>query len=146
MPRRLALLTATILFALAAPALASPRPALTIGSPLGLAPDAAGFAPAGEVQAMQPSTGSRESVPYDGVLTGWHLRSLPTAGDTVLQVLRPDVDDDGEETTFTVVAESAPVHVTSTAITAVVSLHLSRCIVVQPRRPHLLGTAVNSVG
>ena len=119
MLRRLALLTATIFLALAPPALASPPPTVTIGSPLSLAPDPAGFAPSGEVQALQAPNDNRESVPYDGVLTGWHLRSLPTAGDTVLQVLRPDTDEDDEETTFTVVAESAPVHVTSTAITAV---------------------------
>jgi RTX calcium-binding nonapeptide repeat (4 copies) len=114
---RLTLLTATILLGLAAPALAAPVTAVTIGSPLSLAPDPAGFAPSGEVQALQAPVDSPEAVPYDGVLTRWHLRSLPTAGDTVLQVLRPETD--GDETTFTVVAESAPVHVTSTAITAV---------------------------
>jgi hypothetical protein len=117
---RLALLTATFLLALAAPALASPRPAVTIGSPLTLAPDLAGFTPSGEVQALQaPVTSAAEAVPYDGVLTRWRLRSLPAAGDTVLQLLRPDDDAGDETTTFTVVAESAPVHVTSTAITAV---------------------------
>jgi hypothetical protein len=116
MLRRLALLTATIFLALAAPALASPSPAVTIGSPLSLAPDPAGFAPSGEVQALQaPNDSSAEAVPYAGTLTRWRLRSLPTAGDTVLQVLRPDEDD----TSFTVVAESEPVHVTSTDITAV---------------------------
>jgi hypothetical protein len=117
MPRRLTLFTTTFLLALAAPALASPRPTpFMIGSPLSLAPDPTDFVPAGEVQALQaPLESSADAVPYDGVLTRWRLRSLPTAGDTVLQVLRPDDD----ETTFTVVAESAPVHVASTAITAV---------------------------
>jgi hypothetical protein len=115
MHRRLALLTATIFLALAAPALASPRPALTIGSQLSVAPDPVGFAPVGEVQALQAPIDGPEAVSYDGVLTGWRLRSLPTAGDTVLQVLRPDEDG----TSFTVVAESEPVHVTSTAITSV---------------------------
>jgi hypothetical protein len=119
MHRRLTLLTATTFLALTASALASPRPALTIGSSLSLAPDPAGFMPSGEVQALQAPIDSPEVVSYDGVLTRWHLRSLPTAGDTVLQVLRPDAGEEGEQTTFTVVAESAPVHVTSTAITAV---------------------------
>jgi hypothetical protein len=118
MPRRLALLTATILLGLAAPASAAPGDdgTVTIGSPLTRAPDPAGFAPSGEVQALQaPVQDSADAVPRDGVLTRWRLRSLPTAGDTVLQVLRPDDD----QTVFTVVAESEPVHVASTAITAV---------------------------
>ncbi len=85
----------------------------TVGNSLGLAPDPAGFPFSGEVQAMQ--AGAEEgAAPHDGVLTRWRLRSLPTAGDTVLQVLRPD--EDGR--TFTVVAESAPVHVTSIDVTA----------------------------
>ena len=116
MYRRLAFLTATILLGLVAPALASPPPAVTIGSPLSLAPDPVGFAPAGEVQALQgPIDRQAGAVANGGVLTEWRLRSLPTAGDTVLQVLRPDEDG----TSFTVVAESEPVHVTSTDITAV---------------------------
>jgi hypothetical protein len=118
MDRRLILLTFTLLLALAAPAGASPRPDIsyTIGSQLTLAPDPTGFTPTGAVQAMQQAgTGLLGAAPQDGVLTGWRLRSLPTAGDTVLQVLRPDE----ARTTYTVVAESDPVHVTSTAITAV---------------------------
>ncbi|MET0601065.1 MAG: hypothetical protein ABW167_03670 [Baekduia sp.] len=121
MPRRLALLTATILLALAAPASASVYEGpWRIGSLLTRAPDPAGFAPSGEVQALQaPVDSSGEAVPRDGVLTQWRLRSLPTAGDTVLQVLRPDDDEDDDETTFTVMGESEPVHVTSTDITVV---------------------------
>jgi hypothetical protein len=121
MPARLALLTTTVLLALATPAVASVYEGpWTIGSLLTLAPDAAGFVPSGEVQALQaPIDSPGEAVPKDGVLTQWRLRSLPTAGDTVLQVLRPDADEDDDETTFTVVAESQPVHVTSTDVTAV---------------------------
>lgn len=121
MHRRLALLTATILLALPAPALASIYEGpFTIGSPLTLAPDPAGFAPSGEVQALQGPIDSRAGAVSNGdVLTRWRLRSLPTAGDTVLQVLRPDEDESDGETTYTVVAESEPVHVTSTDITTV---------------------------
>jgi hypothetical protein len=121
MHRRLALLTATILLGLVQPAMASVYEGpWRIGSLLTLAPDPAGFTPSGEVQALQaPIDSSGEAVPRDGVLTVWRLRSLPTAGDTVLQVLRPDDDEDDDETTFTVVAESEPVHVTSTDIVAV---------------------------
>jgi hypothetical protein len=122
MYRRLALLTATILLGLVQPALASSvyEGQWRMGSLLSLAPDPAGFAPSGEVEALQaPIANSGETVQRDGVLTQWHLRSLPTAGDTVLQVLRPDDDESDDETTFTVVAESEPVHVTSTDITAV---------------------------
>jgi hypothetical protein len=121
MPRRLALLTTTILLALPAPGLASVNEGpWRIGSLLTLAPDPAGFVPSGEVQALQgPVDSPGDAVPRDGVLTQWHLRSLPTAGDTVLQVLRPDGEEGDDDTTFTVVAESEPVHVTSTDITAV---------------------------
>ena len=117
MLRRFALLTATILLGLVQPAMASVYEGpWRIGSLLTLAPDPAGFTPSGEVQALQaPIDRPAEAVPLDGVLTQWRLRSLPTAGDTVLQVLRPDEDG----TSLTVVAESEPVHVTSTAITAV---------------------------
>ena len=121
MLRRLVLLTATAFLALAAPASASVYEGpWRVGSLLTLAPDPEGFAPSGEVQALQgPINSLGHAVLHEGVLTQWRLRSLPTAGDTVLQVLRPDDDEDDDETTFTVVAESEPVHVTSTDITDV---------------------------
>jgi hypothetical protein len=120
MYRRLALLTAVAFFTLAAPTLASVYEGpWRIGSLLNLAPDPDGFVPSGEVQALQgPINKPGDTVPREGVLTEWRLRSLPTAGDTVLQVLRPE-DEDDDATTFTVVAESEPVHVTSTDITVV---------------------------
>ncbi len=120
---RLTLLTTAILLGLAAPALAQPATTpsdagatVTLGSPLTLAPDSTGFPVSGPVEAMrQPVPGGVDFAPHDGVLTRWRLRSQPTAGAIVLQLLRQD--DDG--TTFTVVTESNPVHVTSTDITAV---------------------------
>jgi hypothetical protein len=116
MTRRLVLLTAAFLLSLVPVALASayegPR---RIGSSLAFAPDPASSVPSGEVQALQaPIDRPGGTVLEDGVLTRWSLRSLPAAGDTVLQVLRPE-----NGTSLTVVAESEPVHVTSTAITAV---------------------------
>ena len=94
----------------------------TIGRPLGLSPDAmtpdlSGTIPPGEVQVVQLGGGGPEDLaPQDGVLTRWRLRSRSTAGDTVLQVLRPAAQGDR---TLTVVAESEPVHVASTAVTVV---------------------------
>jgi hypothetical protein len=92
----------------------------TIGRPLGINPDRTasglfGTIPPGEVQAVQMGGGPEDLAPQDGVLTRWRLRSRSTAGDTVLQVLRPEADGK----TVTVVAESEPAHVTSTDITVV---------------------------
>jgi hypothetical protein len=89
----------------------------TIGSPLTLAPDPRGFSGSGNpIEALQLSAdGTVAGAPAAGVLTRWRLRSTVTAGDTVLQLLRPNAAG----VTFTVVAESAPVHVTSTAVVTV---------------------------
>jgi hypothetical protein len=89
----------------------------TVGSPLTLAPDPRGFSGSGDpLQALQlTADGTVAAAPAAGVLTRWRLRSTPTTGDTVLQLLRPDTTG----TTFTVVAESDPVHVTSTAVVTV---------------------------
>jgi hypothetical protein len=89
----------------------------TIGSPLTLGPDPHGFSGSGNpIEALQLSAdGTVAAAPGPGVLTRWRLRSTPTAGDTVLQLLRPDAAG----TAYTVVAESAPVHVTSTAAVTV---------------------------
>jgi Ca2+-binding RTX toxin-like protein len=83
----------------------------TIGSPLTLAADPQGFPFTGAVQVLQePVVAPALEAPRDGVLTRWRLRSLPTAGDTVLQLLRPDATG----STYTVVGETAAVHVSST--------------------------------
>jgi hypothetical protein len=89
----------------------------TIGSPLTLAPDPNGFSASGNVvQALQLSAaGTVSAAPKAGVLTHWRLRAQPGKGDTVLQLLRPDAVG----TAYTVVAESAPVRVTSTAAVTV---------------------------
>jgi RTX calcium-binding nonapeptide repeat (4 copies) len=89
----------------------------TIGSPLTLAPDPHGFSGLGNpIEVLQLSAGGTlAAMSAPGVLTRWRLRSTPTAGDTVLQLLRPD----GAGTAYTVVAESAPVHVTSAAVVTV---------------------------
>jgi Ca2+-binding RTX toxin-like protein len=89
----------------------------TIGSPLTLAPDPRGFSGSGNpIQALQLSAaGTVAAAPIPGVLTHWRLRSATTTGDTVLQLLRPDAAG----TTYTVVAESGPVHVLSTAVVTI---------------------------
>jgi hypothetical protein len=89
----------------------------TIGSPLTLAPDPHGFSGSGNpLQALQLTAfGTTATAPKAGVLTRWRLRSNPLAGDTVLQLLRPNQAG----TTFTVVAESAPVHVTASDVVSV---------------------------
>jgi hypothetical protein len=89
----------------------------TIGSPLTLAPDPHGFSPSGNaVQALQlTASGTVAAAPQVGVLTRWRLRSNPLAGDTVLQLLRPNQAG----TTYTVVAESDPVHVTAADVASV---------------------------
>jgi hypothetical protein len=90
----------------------------TIGSPLTLVPDPHGFSASGNtVQALQLSAaGTVSTVPKAGVLTHWRLRAQPGKGDTVLQLLRPT---SGAGTSYTVVAESAPVHATSTDVITV---------------------------
>jgi hypothetical protein len=89
----------------------------TIGSPLTLAPDPRGFSSSGSpIEALQLSaSGTVAAAAAPGVLTRWRLRSTATAGDTVLQLLRPDAAG----TAYTVVAESAAVRVTSTAVVTV---------------------------
>jgi Ca2+-binding RTX toxin-like protein len=86
----------------------------TVGSPLTLAPDPRGFPGGGNpMQAFQDSAGGVMPLsPATGILTRWRLRSTTASGDTVLQVLRPDQAG----TAFTVVAQTAPVHVTSTGV------------------------------
>ncbi len=90
----------------------------TIGSPLTLAPDPHGFSASGNaVQALQLSAAGTAAVaPKAGVLTHWRLRAEPGKGDTVLQLLRPT---GGAGTSYTVAAESEPVHATSTEVIAV---------------------------
>jgi Ca2+-binding RTX toxin-like protein len=90
----------------------------TIGSPLTLQPDPRGFSGSGNpLQALQRSAAGTISGPTAaGVLVRWRLRAVPAKGDTVLQLLRPTTP---AATTFTVVAESIPVHVTSTDVVTV---------------------------
>ncbi|MES1193819.1 MAG: calcium-binding protein, partial [Solirubrobacterales bacterium] len=90
----------------------------TIGSPLTLAPNPNGYSASGNsVQALQLSAaGTVSPAPTAGVLTHWRLRAAPGKGDTVLQLLRPT---GGAGTSYTVVAETAPVHATSTDVIAV---------------------------
>jgi Ca2+-binding RTX toxin-like protein len=88
----------------------------TIGSPLTLAPDPRGFSGAPTpMQALQQSApGTTSATTAPGILTRWRVRADPAAGDTVLQVLRPSGGS-----TFVVVAESSPVHVTTTDVVTV---------------------------
>lgn len=90
----------------------------TFGSALTLAPEDFGFsASGGRVQALQRAAdGTVLTAPRAGVLVRWRLRALPGQGDTVLQLLRPTTP---AATTFTVVAESAPVHATDTDVVTV---------------------------
>jgi len=82
----------------------------TIGSPLTLAPDPRGFGVGSPMQALQQTApGTTAAVSAPGILTRWRLRVDTAAGDTVLQVLRPDAGGPS----YTVVAQSDPVHVTS---------------------------------
>ncbi|HEV7496276.1 hypothetical protein [Baekduia sp.] len=90
----------------------------TIGSSLTLAPDPHGFSASGNaVQALQLSAaGTISAAPKAGVLTQWRVRAQPGKGDTVLQLLRPT---GGGDTSYTVVAESEPVHATSSDVITV---------------------------
>lgn len=94
-------------------------PTRTYGSPLTLAPDPRGFSGSGSpMQAFQDtSSGVFPFVTTTGIVTRWRLRGTTTGGDTVLQVLRPDQAG----TTFTLVAQTAPIHVTSTDVVVVAS-------------------------
>jgi Ca2+-binding RTX toxin-like protein len=94
-------------------------PTLTYGSPLTLAPDPRGFSGSGSpMQAVQDtSSGVFPFVTTTGIVTRWRMRGTTTGGDTVLQVLRPDQAG----ATFTVVAQTAAIHVTSTDVVAVPS-------------------------
>jgi hypothetical protein len=89
----------------------------TIGSPLTLAPDPHGFSASGNaLQALQLSAaGTVSTATKAGVLTNWRLRAQPGKGDTVLQLLRPNQAG----TSYTVVAETEPVHATSTDVVTV---------------------------
>jgi hypothetical protein len=89
----------------------------TIGSPLNLAPDPHGFSASGNaVQALQlDAAGTVSAAPKAGVLTHWRLRAQPGKGDTVLQLLRPNQAG----TNYAVVAETEPVHATSTDVITV---------------------------
>src|SRR4051794_826529 len=89
----------------------------TLGSPLTLAPDPRGFSGSGSpMQALQQSApGTTPAAPIAGLVTRWRVRVEPAAGDTVLQILRPTPG----ASTFTVVAESAAVHVTTPDVVTV---------------------------
>lgn len=80
----------------------------TAGSPLALAPDPRGFSGSGSpMEAVQSVPAFMPRITRAGVLTRFRLRTAAgSAGDTVLQVLRPNAD----RSSFTVLAESAPVH------------------------------------
>jgi hypothetical protein len=83
------------------------RPCLgteTVGSPLVLAPDPRGFSGGGN--PMEATQGAELLSLRAGVITHIRLRSAPAAGDTVVQVLRPNSD----RSSYSVVAETAPVH------------------------------------
>ena len=89
---------------------------VTIGSPLTLAPDPRGFSGSGSpMQAAQRArAGSPAAALSAGVLVRWRLRVAPSAGDTVLQVLRPAGGG-----AYTVVAESGPVHAADSGLITV---------------------------
>jgi Ca2+-binding RTX toxin-like protein len=89
----------------------------TFGSPLTLAPDPRGFSGSGNpMQALQQSAaGTTPAAPIAGLVTRWRVRVDPAAGDTVLQVLRPTPGP----STYTVVAETAALHATTTDIVTV---------------------------
>ncbi|WP_272477824.1 calcium-binding protein [Baekduia alba] len=90
----------------------------TLGSPLTLAPDGAYLAGGtlGVEALQQAAPGATAAAPATsaGVLTHWRFRAWAgfPAGDTVLQLLRPAASGDG----YVVAAETATVHVTSTAV------------------------------
>lgn len=90
----------------------------TFGSPLTLGPDDGGLSGSGgRLQALQRSAaGTAPTVERAGVLVRWRMRARPGKGDTVLQLLRPT---SAAATTFTVVAESQPVHVTDVGVVTV---------------------------
>jgi len=90
----------------------------TIGSPLTLGPDDSGMDPVGNhLQVLQMTApGTVPSPQAPGVLVRWRVRSRPGFGDVVLQLLRPT---SAAATTFTVIDETAPVHVTDTAAVTV---------------------------
>ncbi|MCW2994201.1 MAG: calcium-binding protein [Conexibacter sp.] len=90
----------------------------TIGSPLTLGPDDSGMNPVGNhVQVLQMTApGTVPSPQARGILVRWRVRSRPGTGDVVLQLLRPT---SSEATTFTVVDETAPVHVADTGVVTV---------------------------
>jgi hemolysin type calcium-binding protein/uncharacterized protein DUF11 len=87
---------------------------LTVGSPLALAPDPRSFAGSGNpMQALQATApGTTPAATAPGILTRWRLRSDAAGGDTVLQLLRPNAT----ATAYTVVAETAPIHASSSAV------------------------------
>jgi Ca2+-binding RTX toxin-like protein len=85
----------------------------TFGSALTLAPDPT-VGSGAPVQARQlTADGTVPAATKAGVLVRWRLRAEPGYGDTVLQLLRPTTPGG---TTFTVVAESAPVHATTSDV------------------------------
>jgi hypothetical protein len=76
----------------------------TFGSALTLAPDPRGLSGSGNPMQVLPR-GADWTVPgalMSGVVTRFRFRTDPTAGDVVLQVLRPDANQE----TYTVVGES----------------------------------------
>jgi RTX calcium-binding nonapeptide repeat (4 copies)/Domain of unknown function DUF11 len=84
----------------------------TFGSPLTLQPDTAYSG--GALDAIQLSAaGTTPAAPIEGVVTRVRLRADPAKGDTVVQLLRPT---SAAATTFTIVAESAPVKVSGTGV------------------------------
>ncbi|WP_445150286.1 hypothetical protein [Baekduia sp. Peel2402] len=91
---------------------------VTVGSPLTLQPDPYGYSASGSpLQAYQLSAaGTVATVPRNGVLVRWRVRVKTGLGDTVLQLLRPATPGGS---TFTVAAESAPVHTTSADVVTV---------------------------
>jgi Ca2+-binding RTX toxin-like protein len=85
----------------------------TAGAPLTLAPDPRGFGDGNPIQALRyfdPSF-SASPLPYPSVVTRWRFRAQPGSGDTVLQVVRRD-----SQYGMTVVAETAPQHVTDDGV------------------------------
>jgi Ca2+-binding RTX toxin-like protein len=89
---------------------------MTMGSPLFMRPDtvSAGGTSLDAIQLSAP--GTIPAATKDGVLVRFRFRADPARGDTVFQLLRPTTPGGG---TYTVIAETSPVHVTDNAVSGV---------------------------
>jgi hypothetical protein len=90
---------------------------MTMGSPLFLRPDTVYTGGGTSLDAIQLSApGTIPAATKDGVLVRFRFRADPARGDTIFQLLRPTTPGGG---TYTVIAETDPVHVADNAVSGV---------------------------